>query len=88
MLTNLAFGRQVTWTSDLIIPPGHQMTFKDALHVLSSGLIFKIVLPKWAVNLTERTRKINLAFIEMKVPYATLVSVVSPTADESDSNIW
>ena len=72
----------------MVIPPGHQMTFKDALHVLSKNLVLKIALPKWAMNLTERTRRINLAFIEMKVPYATLVSIVSPTADELDSNIW
>jgi cytochrome P450 len=60
------FGRRVTWTSDLIVPPGHQMTFKDALHVLSSNLIFKIALPKWSMHLTERLRRINLAFDEMK----------------------
>jgi len=60
------FGRRVTWTSDLTIPPGHQMTFKDALHILSSNLIFKIGLPSWTTNLTEYTRKIELAFNEMK----------------------
>ncbi|KAI9438704.1 cytochrome P450 [Lactarius indigo] len=60
------FGRQVTWTSDLIVPPGHQMTFKDALHVLSADLILKISLPKWAMNLTERTRRMSLAFAEME----------------------
>jgi hypothetical protein len=65
---DLGFGRRVTWTSDLIVPPGHQMTFKDALHVLSSNLIFKIALPKWSMHLTERLRRINLAFDEMKVP--------------------
>ncbi|KAI9436149.1 cytochrome P450 [Lactarius psammicola] len=51
------FGRRVTWTSDLIVPPGHQMTFKDALHIF---------VPKWAMNLTEHTRRVNLAFNEMK----------------------
>ncbi|KAH9172715.1 cytochrome P450 [Lactarius sanguifluus] len=60
------FGRRVTWTSDLIVPPGHQMTFKDALHTLSSNLGLKIILPNWAMNLTEHTRRINLAFNELK----------------------
>ena len=64
----LGFGRRVTWTSDLIVPPGHLMTFKDALHILSSNLILKISLPGWTTNLTERTRKIELAFNELKVP--------------------
>ncbi|KAI0000164.1 cytochrome P450 [Russula compacta] len=60
------FGRRVTWTSDLIVPPGHQMTFKDALHILSTNLVLKIVLPSWAKNLTKHTRKVHLAFNELK----------------------
>jgi hypothetical protein len=57
----------MTWTSDLVVPPGRQMTFKDALHILSTNLILKIVLPDWAKYLTKHTRKIDLAFKEMKV---------------------
>jgi len=60
------FGRQVTWTSDLVVPPGHQMTFKDALHILSTNLIMKILLPSWTKNLTKHTRKVEQAFIELK----------------------
>jgi hypothetical protein len=43
------------------------MTFKDALHILSNNLILKIALPDWAKNLTKHTRKVNLAFMELKV---------------------
>ena len=47
----LGFGRRITaWTSDLDIPPGHQMTFKDALHILSTKIIMKIIVPEWAKN--------------------------------------
>jgi len=60
------FGRRVTWTSDLVIPPDHQMTFKDALHILSTNLVLKIILPNWAMRLTKHTRKIDLAFTELK----------------------
>jgi hypothetical protein len=63
----VGFGRQVTWTSDLVVPPGHQMTFKDALHILSTNVVLKIMVPDWAKNLTERTRKVNLAFAELRV---------------------
>jgi hypothetical protein len=63
----VGFGRQVTWTSDLAVPPGHQMTFKDSLHVLSTNVLLEIILPNWAKNLTERTRKVHLAFTEMEV---------------------
>jgi hypothetical protein len=51
----------------MIVPPGHQMTFKDALHVSSAHPGPKIVLPSWAMNLTEHTRRINLAFKELEV---------------------
>jgi hypothetical protein len=86
----LGFGRQVTWTSDLVVPPGHQMTFKDALHILSSKVILKVVVPDWAMNLTEQTRKVHLAFTEMEVrnfrsPFR--VVHVSLTPHTSGSNI-
>jgi hypothetical protein len=62
----------MTWTSDLVVPPGRQMTFKDALHILSTNLILKIALPDWAKHLTSKTRKIDLAFKELKVSYSKL----------------
>ena len=43
------------------------MTFKDALHIVSQQLFLKITLPNWAMNLTAHTRKVNLAFNELKV---------------------
>ena len=57
----------MTWTSDTVVPPGHQMTFKDALHVMSTNLFLKVILPKWAMSLTKHTRKVDLAFTEIKV---------------------
>jgi hypothetical protein len=63
----IGFGRQVTWTSDLVVPPGHQMTFKDALRILSNNLFVKILVPDWANNITKHTKKVHQAFIELKV---------------------
>ena len=63
----LGFGRRVTWTSDLVIPPGHQMTFKDALHIMSANLLLKLILPNWAKYLMGHARKVDLAFTEIKV---------------------
>ncbi|KAN0136291.1 cytochrome P450 monooxygenase [Lactarius tabidus] len=70
---DVGFGRRVTWTSDLIIPPGHQMTFKDALHIVAQQLFLKITLPNWAMNLTAHTRKVNLAFNELKLYMVEMV---------------
>lgn len=47
-------------------PPDH---FKDALRVLTRNLIFKVSLPNWATKLTERIRRVNLEFNELKVPF-------------------
>ena len=66
----LGFGRRVAWTSDLVIPPGHRMTFKDARYILSTNLTLKIALPDWAMNLTKHTRKVHIAFMELRVCYS------------------
>ena len=71
----LGFGRHVTWTSDLVIPPGHQMTFKDALHILSTKIIMKMVVPEWAKNLTKEISKVHLAFDELEVCHLELFFV-------------
>ena len=46
------------------------MTFKDALHILSSNLLIKIAVPNWAMDMTKNTRKIKLASMELKVCYS------------------
>jgi len=68
--TTVGFGRQVTWSSDLVVPRGHQMTFKDALRIVSSNLFVKIIFPDWAKNITKHTRKVHLASTELKVCYS------------------
>jgi hypothetical protein len=45
------------------------MTFKDALHTLSTNLVLKLAVPLWAKNLTKRSKKVNMAFMELKVRY-------------------
>ncbi|KAH9041186.1 cytochrome P450 [Lactarius hengduanensis] len=45
---------------------GRRMTFKDALHNVSSNLLLKMGVPSWAMKLTERTRRVNLAFDELR----------------------
>ena len=43
------------------------MTFKDALHVSSAHTFLKVALPSWAMKLTKHTRKVDLAYKELKV---------------------
>jgi hypothetical protein len=71
----LGFGRRVTWSSGLDIPPGHQMTFKDALYALSTNISLMMVIPEWAKNLTKRTARVHLAFRELEVCHSDLAFV-------------
>lgn len=69
MLTGFheGFGRRISWVEDTIIPTGHRMTFKDALHTVSVGIPFKVVLPSFVMRLSSSLRKIDLAFHELRV---------------------
>ncbi|TDL26326.1 614/534 cytochrome P450 [Rickenella mellea] len=68
VIGSAGFGRSISWESDLQIPPGHHMSFKDALHVVSTGLFWKLVIPEWAMCLTQKWRTINQAFSELDEP--------------------
>jgi len=65
--STIGFGRKISWKEDLVVPPGHKMTFKDALHEVTIGVFTKLLFPKWAMNMTERLRKVQLAFDELDV---------------------
>jgi hypothetical protein len=43
------------------------MTFKEALHVVSSDVMIKMLVPNWALGLTQRLRNTRLAFDELEV---------------------
>jgi hypothetical protein len=49
------------------------MTFKDALRTLSTNFPLIILLPGWAKNLTKHTRRVHLAFMELKVCFSKVV---------------
>ena len=80
------FGHRIRFVDDHVVPAGHQMTFKDSLHTVSTGVIVPLILPKWGMIFTARSRKIRLAFHELEVGLSALIlgSVIS----HSISNIW
>jgi hypothetical protein len=49
------------------MPPDHKMTFKDALHTVASNVFLNLLIPNWALGLTQDFRKIRLAFEELQV---------------------
>jgi len=60
------FGRKVSWKDDAIIPSGHQMAFKEALHIVSTDFLMKLIIPDWAFGFTQRLRDASLAFDELQ----------------------
>ena len=61
------FGRKISWEDDGILPPGHQMTFKQALHITSSSFMLKLVVPDWVPAYSKQIRDTRLAFDELQV---------------------
>ncbi|KIK42697.1 hypothetical protein CY34DRAFT_83093 [Suillus luteus UH-Slu-Lm8-n1] len=59
------FGRPISWKEDAVVPLGHQLTFKDALHTVTQDLTLKFLVPRWAMGLTKRLRRARLAFDEL-----------------------
>ncbi|KAI0326144.1 cytochrome P450 [Cubamyces sp. BRFM 1775] len=60
------FGRQISWVEDGIAPPGHSMTFKDALYKVSHDLFLKIVFPTWLLRIgTPKMRAFARAHAEL-----------------------
>ncbi|KAA1472086.1 cytochrome P450 [Dentipellis sp. KUC8613] len=68
------FGRRITWTDDLKIPPGHTMTFKDALHTVSTDVFLKLIIPDRAMGLTKRFQHVREAFKELDLYMLEMIS--------------
>ncbi|KAF9530340.1 cytochrome P450 [Crepidotus variabilis] len=59
------FGKRMSW-EDEEIPEDHSMTLKQALHVVTTDFIVRILLPNWALSLTRRFRLVRESFDELK----------------------
>lgn len=63
------FGRPISWQDDDSLPPNshHKVTFKDALHTVTTYVVLKLVVPTWAVGATKLTKHVDLCFKELRV---------------------
>ncbi|KAG6845908.1 hypothetical protein H0H87_000714 [Tephrocybe sp. NHM501043] len=66
------FGRTISWKDDDTIPTGRQLTFKDALHIVTTDIFLKLIVPERALGLTRRLRNVRLAFDELETTAHTL----------------
>ncbi|KAJ2916798.1 hypothetical protein MD484_g3665, partial [Candolleomyces efflorescens] len=60
------FGKRMSWQDSKVPPPGHKLTFRDALHRVAVDIFVKLAVPKWAMGLTERTRQAQISFDELE----------------------
>ena|ERR1700761_4361409 len=67
VLSVAGYGRRMSWKEETTIPPGHKLTFTNALTTVTNSLLLKVLLPNWALGLTKGLRKIRLSFNELDV---------------------
>ncbi|KAF8895529.1 cytochrome P450 [Infundibulicybe gibba] len=67
------FGRPISWEEDSIVPPGHKLSFKDALHTVSINVMTKLKIPDWAMGMTPCLRGIRLAFSELQLYMSEMI---------------
>ncbi|PCH40911.1 cytochrome P450 [Wolfiporia cocos MD-104 SS10] len=62
------FGQQISWIDDNILPAGHAMKFKDAMHVTSENIILKAIFPEWVLAHApiSRVRQFYIASNELQ----------------------
>ena len=63
-----AFGRRITWEDDEA-HPGHELSFKQSIGSVATGIFIRILCPKWIFEWapTEKIREVRDGFAEFRV---------------------
>lgn len=63
-----AFGRRIKW-EDEEAAPGHQLSFKQSIQSVGSGVLLRLMLPRWLFEWapTETIREARDGFAEFRV---------------------
>ncbi|KAI0720718.1 cytochrome P450 [Cerioporus squamosus] len=74
VIGSAGFGRSVSWKESAVAPPGHAMTFKDALDVIGQKLFYKLIFPDWALRWgTSGMRRFYQAYTDIQKYMAEMV---------------
>ncbi|KAG8773179.1 hypothetical protein FRC15_002220 [Serendipita sp. 397] len=65
IICSAGFGMRVPWI-DTEPPPGHNMTFKRAMEVISSDILLKVIVPRMFMNWSKRTAIVESGFNELQ----------------------
>lgn len=76
-IANAGFGMKMGWVDDLdtILPPGHTLSFQNALHTVAQSSILRLGLPNFLFNWLPfpRIRHIRTAFKELRMYIETMI---------------
>ncbi|KAL1745781.1 cytochrome P450 [Schizophyllum fasciatum] len=61
-----AFGRSISWEDDGVVPPGHAMSFKEAMVCASTNVPLYIMCPDWFPGFSQNLRRVRVAFAEIE----------------------
>ncbi|KAF8804431.1 cytochrome P450 [Phlegmacium glaucopus] len=67
------FGQKMSWHEETTIPKGHQMSMKDALHIVSTETMVKVMFPDWALGLTKRLQSVKIAYEELQMYMSEMI---------------
>ena len=76
------FGYRINW-KDNEVPPGHKLSFKRSVEIVSTGIFLRLLCPKWLFEWapTEKIREARDGFAEFRVsPRRELVGASVPNA--------
>jgi len=68
IISAAGFGRQTSWKGDEA-PPGHRLSFKRSIEVVTTGLFIRLLCPKWIFEWapTRKIREVRDGFAEFRV---------------------
>lgn len=76
VITAAGYGYPFEWESSADVPPGHQMSFRDSIHVTLDNLVTLIAVPRWLLKLPiENFRRTELAYNEFGKYLRSLIDV-------------
>ncbi|KAJ7595400.1 cytochrome P450 [Mycena floridula] len=78
------FGRDMSAGNE--IPPGHQLSFKSCIKMVSEDLFLGILVPNWCPNFTSRLTRIRLAFKELRVFVHEMIQSRQTSNREEDTH--
>lgn len=67
VIAKAGYGQDVKWKDEAAPPPGHELTFKDALATVSDKIHLPLLLPNWAWGLRKSWKYVKKANDELRL---------------------